>query len=450
MEPVPTLTEQSAEVVVLGAGFSGLVSAERLAAAGVDVIVIERGDRVGGLAQTFEEGGFQFDFGPHYITNRLAAELGIEAECVHVPYAESIHAGGKLRAFPFGLMTRPAFALGAALGMLRGERPRRRCRTAAEYFRTCYGRALAEDILGPLVTKWAGAQPSAIAVDFVDRVPPPTLGVLARKVLGLVTRRSIQTMPGQGLVHHVIPRRGIQHASDSIAARLGARIQLGAEVQRIDASAGRVRSVTYTRGGRMHEVACASVLSTLPPPTLGALVQGVDLADLAALRFRPVVLAFLEVHRPRVLDRLLTWFPDPSIEFYRLSEQKIANPGAAPAGRTLLTVEIACALEDRAWRDDDTTLRARLVESIGRLYRLPPEAFGRAWIRRTRFGYPMYDLASDEVRRALDTLGARVAGLSLVGRTGAFRYILLEEVRRQALASADAWLAARRSECPTS
>ncbi|MEZ6014005.1 MAG: FAD-dependent oxidoreductase [Planctomycetota bacterium] len=432
-------------VVVLGAGFAGLVAAVELMERGEDVLVLERADTAGGLARTYESDGYQYDFGPHYITNRLAAELGIEDACVHVPYAESIYSAGKLRAFPFGLMTNPRYALGAGLGLLRGERPRKRCRTAQQFFETCYGRALTDDILAPLVSKWAGASPDAISVDFVDRVPPPTLGVLARKVLGTVTRRSIQTMPGQGLVHHVIPRRGIRHASDVLAARLGPRLVLGAEVRALNVVDGAVRSVTYTRDSEATQVACAEVLSTLPPPVLAALATGVDLSALRALRFRPVILGFLEVHRTRVLDRLLTWFPGPEFEFYRLSEQKLANPEAAPPGQTLLTVEVACAEDDPVWREPEEALRARLVARIGAVYGLPPDAFGTLRVMRTRFGYPMYDLAQEDVRRALATLAAQARGLTLIGRTGAFRYILLEEVRRQALEAARA-LVARRAD----
>jgi phytoene desaturase len=52
--------------VVVGGGVGGLASAAYLAAAGADVEVIERNDRLGGVANRLEDGGFTFDTGPSW------------------------------------------------------------------------------------------------------------------------------------------------------------------------------------------------------------------------------------------------------------------------------------------------------------------------------------------------------------------------------------------------
>ncbi len=52
-------------VAVIGAGPAGITAAMRLAQGGAQVSVYEAGDRVGGLARSFDLWGQRVDLGPH-------------------------------------------------------------------------------------------------------------------------------------------------------------------------------------------------------------------------------------------------------------------------------------------------------------------------------------------------------------------------------------------------
>lgn len=59
------------DVVVIGSGLGGLACASILAKRGFKVVVLEQHDVAGGCTHTFEDGGFEFDVGLHYIGGKL-------------------------------------------------------------------------------------------------------------------------------------------------------------------------------------------------------------------------------------------------------------------------------------------------------------------------------------------------------------------------------------------
>ena len=66
MKDTHDMIETGRRVVVVGAGPGGLASAMLLRAAGAEVTLLEREDRVGGRTASFEQDGFRFDYGPTF------------------------------------------------------------------------------------------------------------------------------------------------------------------------------------------------------------------------------------------------------------------------------------------------------------------------------------------------------------------------------------------------
>lgn len=102
-------------VVVLGGGIAGLTAARELKNAGVETLLFKAGPKVAGLASTERDpDGFSFDLGAHFITNRLAAAVGIGDRCRVVRrYGEMVRLGGRSHRYPTGLLANPRFLMSA-------------------------------------------------------------------------------------------------------------------------------------------------------------------------------------------------------------------------------------------------------------------------------------------------------------------------------------------------
>ena len=97
------------DVLVVGAGITGLTCAYRLQKLGVNTLVLESGDRVGGVIRTERVNGYLVERGPNSLlptphTFGLLKELGLEDELEEADPKSPryIVVNRRLRAIPFG------------------------------------------------------------------------------------------------------------------------------------------------------------------------------------------------------------------------------------------------------------------------------------------------------------------------------------------------------------
>ncbi|HKS27651.1 MAG TPA: FAD-dependent oxidoreductase [Pyrinomonadaceae bacterium] len=418
-------------VAVIGGGLAGLTAARYLRQQGVPVQLYEAGKKISGLAQSFHDSdGFTYDFGAHFITNRLAAAIGVGHACRDVRYyGETVRLGGRNFSYPFGLMKVPRLTSSGirtrAANLIKGERPE----SAADWFRARYGRALADEVAIPLTEAWSGASASELAPSVGDSIPGSIARTLMLKLASRVTGRAVacgysREMPESAHVWHVYPNDGVSLLCRKLAESIEDAILLESPVEKIIVESG--RAVAVRVHGQEHEV--SAVVSTAPCNILAKLTSGTDaLEALARFRYRPMVFVNMRFRGRGLLPDVVAWTPEKQFPFFRLTEATLSMPWLAPEGKTLITVDIGCAVGDSVWNMSDEELGELCLGHLSEIVKDARTRYMGCRVLRTPIAYPVFlkEYESDRVRFEHST---GVENLYSVGRNGEFAHIFMEDV----------------------
>jgi protoporphyrinogen oxidase len=419
-------------VAIVGGGIAGLTAARALRERGVPVRIFEAGAELAGLARTFQdEQGFSYDFGAHFVTNRLAAALNMGAACRTVPrYGEVVRVRGRYHAYPLGLLTNPRHDLSAAAARLRGLFDQAPARDAAEAFRREYGQAFADEIALPLVEAWAGAPADRLAPSVLQKLPGSILRTLAMRAAGRLTKRAVaigycREQPESPHVWHVYPEGGMGALCARLAEGLEDTVSLRSRVEKIYVVDG--RAVGLRVNG--EDLDAAAVVSTAPIHVLPKLVEGTDaLAPLAAFRFRAMTFCNLNLNGRGLLPDVVVWLPERGFRTFRVTEATQSMPWLAPEGKTTLTIDVGCRAGDDWWQLSDDAVIDRCLDDVRALVPDVRERFLGGHVLRTPIAYPVFLREYEGARRRLAAEGTGVAGLLSIGRNGEFDHLLMEDV----------------------
>ena len=417
-------------IAIIGAGLAGLTAAAYLHSRNVPFVLFEAGPRIAGLAASFQdEEGFSYDFGAHFITNRLAAAIGVSADCHTVRhYGEMVWLGGKSYSYPFGLVKIPRMTLSGVRSKLGGGgalAPQ----SAAEWFRKSYGAALADEIALPLVEAWSGARAEDLSAAVGESLPGSIGKTLYLKVASRLTKRAVacgysREMPESASVYHVYPKAGVATLCEKLAEGIAHKIRLESPVDEIVVERGRV--VAVRSKGQLTEV--SAVVSTAPANVLAKLVRGTDaLEEFKKFRYRPMVFVNLKFAGRALLPDTVLWFPERRFPFFRLTEATLSMPWLAPDGKTIITADIGCEKEDEFWRMDDRALAETCLDALAPIVADARDRYLGCNVLRTPISYPVYLNEYEPARRRFER-STNVENLLSIGRNGEFAHIFMEDV----------------------
>jgi oxygen-dependent protoporphyrinogen oxidase len=426
------MNDNQKPIAILGAGIAGLTAADFLRRNNVPFVLYEAGKKIAGLAASFKDAeGFSYDFGAHFITNRLAKAIGVSSDCRLVKhYGEAVWLKGKTYSYPFGIAANPRMTLSWAASQFKSLFNGNKPDSAAAWFRARYGVALADEIALPLLEAWSGAPAEKLSPALGEGLfGGSTAKSLYLKLAGKLTGRAVacgynKEKPETASVWHVYPMRGVAALCEKLAAGLEDSIKLESPVEEILVENEKV--VAIRAKGETQEV--SAVISTAPANILGRLVKGTTaLEGVSRFRYRPMVFINLRFKGRGLLPDTVMWFPEKEFPFFRLTEATISMPWLAPEGKTIITVDIGCEKDDHIWTMDEEKLTQLCLEHLLPVIPDAKERFLGSNVIKTPIAYPIF-LTEYEERRQDFEQSTSIKNLISVGRNGEFSHMFMEDV----------------------
>ncbi len=300
-------THPSADVIVVGAGLSGLACAFRLARAGLQVEVLEAAARPGGVIGSRRRDGVLIESGPNSAldTSPLIGELlrdagigGERLDANRIADRRYILRGGKLIAMPLSppaLLRTPLFSWRTKLGLLRepfiARAPADAEESVADFVRRRLGDEFLDYAIEPFVAGIYAGDPELLSV----KAAFPRLAALEQNhgslirgmIVGARERRK-NAEKAKNTAKSFSFRAGMQTLTDALARGVGTeRIRCGVHVDRVRRESDGLFTVEATTDSHRFARTARALVLAVPAYEAARLIA--PLAPTAAAALEQIV-----------------------------------------------------------------------------------------------------------------------------------------------------------------
>jgi len=432
---------EMADIVVIGGGPAGLTAAHEAAAHGASSIVLERLDRVGGLARTVERDGSRWDMGPHrfFTRNQEVKDLftGIlEADAVRVPRLTRILYDNSYFNYPLT----PINAI-TGVGVLSGvsiltSYMRARMRrlygtvdidTFEDWTVDKFGRRLYETFFKTYTEKVWGIPCAQIGADWASQ---RIKGLSLASALGNAVFKPRDNRIKSLTDEFMYPRLGTGQLYEKMATGLraaGSRVLTGSSVEAIVREGMGVRSlIVVDAAGAREEIAGRFFLSSTPLTEMIAMMRPAApdavLEACRRLRYRHHIGVNLLVSGNPFPDNWI-YVHSNDVTMARISNY--SNFSKAMSGRegfSPLTIEYFAFPGDSTWNARDSELIERAIREM-ELKRIVRRAdVAGAFVVRNENAYPVIERGCDSQVSVIKAWLDQFRNLLPIGRSGMFKY----------------------------
>lgn len=418
------------DVVVIGGGISGLSAAYRLERSGVDVVLLEAQQRLGGVIRSERLDGYLLEHGPNSIQARtphlesLLSDLELGSERIEASAAARVRyivKDGRPVAAPSSptkLFTSPLFGAGAKLRVMRepfvppGD-PRRE-ESVADFVRRRLGPAFLDYGMDPFVAGVYAGDPERLSMKHAF----PSLVELEQRHGSIMKgqiekRRDGATAAATGRMFSF--ERGIESLPLVMETRLE-DVRTGhhvSEIERFEA-----RWIVRTSG---DQVEARAVVFAAPLHVLNDMQLPVDgsVETLANVTYAPLSVVYQGYRRDDVrhtLDGFGMLVPGVERGFRILGTLFTSTifPGRAPDGHVLLTTFVGGMRHPQLARLPSNELQEIVRKDLSSLLGLRGEPALEHCVEWTH-AIPQYELGYGAVIDAIDHLETGLSGWFMAG-----------------------------------
>lgn len=427
------------DILIIGAGLTGLTTAFHLVRGGKQVHILECSDRVGGQIHTFREDGFVFESGPNtgVVSYPEVAELfmALSPACqLETAYEEAkrrlIWKGNSFRELPSGLfsaVTTPLFTLGDKFRIL-GEPFRAKGTNPDESVGELAARRLGKSFLNYAVDPFLSGVYAGNPMTLVTRYALPKLYNLEQQyggfIKGTIAKARLPKTDRDRLATKKVfsATGGLDNLTRAMARAIGeSKITLSASGITIR-SAENGWIATYTTFEGEQTIRADKVVTTTGAyalPELLPFIAEEDMNKISNLKYAPVVQASVGIRNTGKLRFNAFGGLVPSCE--QKDVLGILFPAAcfdnrAPKEGALFSFFIGGVKHEKLTRLEDNELKALIIHEFHAMLKFPIDVQpDMIRIFRHPRAIPQYELSSGERFATIDKLEAQYPGLILGG-----------------------------------
>ncbi|MEG5034055.1 NAD(P)/FAD-dependent oxidoreductase [Microcoleus sp. AT3-D2] len=423
-------------VAIVGAGPAGLTAAYELVKQGIIPVVLEKGDKVGGIARTETYKGYRFDIGGHRFYTKVEAvqQLWQEVlgnEFIKVPRLSRIFYRGKFFNYPISAFN-TLFNLGIIestliiLSYLKVRIwPLREEKTFEQWVINRFGERLYKTFFKTYTEKVWGIPCSEIQADWA-----------AQRIKGLsLTTAIINALFGSNDTKTLIkefdypalgPGMMWEKFAEAVENKDG-KVYLDTKVISFEREGNKIKSITAEQNGELVQYSADNFITSMPISALVARMKPQPpekvLHAARSLKYRDFLIVALIVDRKDLFPDNWIYIHSPEVKVGRIQNFKNWSAALVPdVSKSCLGMEYFCSVGDEIWEMSDAELvELATRELVGLGLATTADVEDGVVIRQLK-AYPVYD---GEYRGHLQVLEGFLKGfenLQTIGRNGMHRY----------------------------
>ena len=423
-------------VLIIGAGPAGLAAAYESIRKGLSPVVLEKGDKTGGIARTEVFKGYRFDIGGHRFFTKNDAIMRLWQEIlgeglIRVPRTSRIYYEGRFFDYPLGFfnaITRMGVmeSLLILLSYLRVQvRPYPEEETFEQWVSNRFGRRLYGKFFESYTVKLWGLPCHRIPADWA-RQRIKGLSLMAALSDALLGNQKVKS-----LIHEFYyPKRGPGMMWERFQERIeekGGHVRFNTKVIGLNHANGRVKGVKCVERDKTFEIPVGHLISSLPLPKLVNILNPRAPADVRGaantLTYRDLILVVLILDKDALFPDQWIYIHSPGFRVGRIQNFKNWSAAIVPdPQKTSLGMEYFCSEGDDISVMSDAELSDIAVRELARLGLADGEDVIDTFVVRQPGAYPVYSDGHENRLGIIRDFLNSFENLQTIGRNGMHRY----------------------------